>query len=53
MKDYQKVKLEDHPEYLDYAIQMLTAKEYELIYKGYSGEELEDKLQKYRKELGL
>ena len=34
MKNYQKVSLEDHPEYLEYAIQMLTAKEYELTFKG-------------------
>ena len=53
MKDYQKISLEDHPEYLDYAVQMLTAKEYELVSKGIKGEELETKLQEYRKELGL
>ena len=53
MKSYQKINLEDHPEYLEFAIQLLTAKEYELVADGLSGEKLDEELQKYKKELGL
>lgn len=53
MKDYQKINLEDHPEYLEFAVQLLIAKEYELAAEGIKGEELYNKLKEYRKELGL
>lgn len=53
MEDYKKIKLEDHPEYLDFVVQILTVTEQRLRQEGYEGEELEKKLEEEKKKLGL
>jgi len=53
MDNYKRVKLEDHPEYLDFVIQILTVTEERLKQEGYEGEKLEIKLQEEKKKLGL
>lgn len=53
MEEYKKIKLEDHPEYLDFVVQILTVTEQRLKQEGFKGEELEERLAQEKKKLGL